>query len=323
MKHFKFLAMMLVAATLAFTACSNDGGSGGGGSTPVTDTEAVAQAAADLTVDDITFAGPETSSTITSSFTLPLTGTEGTTIVWTSDNGAVVITGGAAAVTQPAGSNATVTLTATITKGTITEAKTILITILKAAVWTTVGTGGLSEKTARNPKIAIDSAGTPYVLYGDENSLNKATVMKYNGSTWENVGLAGFSAGAVGFITLQVKDSVPYVAFEDGSCSGRPTVMKYDGNWELVGIAGFTSADAVYISLQVDDDGTAYISFSDYNSVWKVKAMKYSGSSWENLGNQSSLTNWGWYTSLKRYNGVSYLAYLDNYNSGKATVMKY
>ena len=31
MKHLRFLAILLTAATLAFTACSDDGGSGGGG----------------------------------------------------------------------------------------------------------------------------------------------------------------------------------------------------------------------------------------------------------------------------------------------------
>ncbi len=133
MKYFRFLAMLLVAVTLSFTACSDSGSSsGGGGTTPVTED------AAALDADDITFTGSDTPSNVTGDFTLPTSGSNGTTITWAekTDAGNNIALSGAgnsvAAVTWPESSGFgpyAVTLTATITKGIETTTKDISITV--------------------------------------------------------------------------------------------------------------------------------------------------------------------------------------------------
>ncbi|MEC0229182.1 hypothetical protein P4I72_18795, partial [Paenibacillus alba] len=60
--------------------------------------------------------------------------------------------------------------------------------------WVKVGSAGFSAGAATNTRIAIDSSGTPYVVYRDGGRGGNATVMKYNGSAWVNVGSAGFAA---------------------------------------------------------------------------------------------------------------------------------
>ena len=78
--------------------------------------------------------------------------------------------------------------------------------------------------------IAIDSSGTPYVVYQDSGHSNKATVMKYNGSSWVNVGSAGFSADGVEYTSIAIDSSgKPYVVYYDWDNSGKATVMKYNG----------------------------------------------------------------------------------------------
>ena len=103
---------------------------GDGGGSVVTN---AAQAADALTEDDFIFTGSDSRTSVTSSFTLPVTGeVEGTTISWASDNTSVIsISGGTATVTQPTGSNATVTLTATITDAEgNTTTKTFTMTVI-------------------------------------------------------------------------------------------------------------------------------------------------------------------------------------------------
>ena len=64
----------------------------------------------------------------------------------------------------------------------------------------------------------------------------KVTVMRYNGETWELVGMKGFSAGPTTYVSLVISDGIPYVAYIDGATEfGAATVMKFNGeSWESV-----------------------------------------------------------------------------------------
>ena len=104
----------------------------------LTDAEAVAGAKTDLDSSDLTFGGSDTAAAITQNFTLPLTGSNGTTISWAEKTDAgnnISLSVATATVTRPAygQGNKTVTLTATITKNGETETKDITVTIKEAA----------------------------------------------------------------------------------------------------------------------------------------------------------------------------------------------
>jgi len=90
---------------------------------PPTDTESVALDKASLV---IAFASGENLTRLTQSITLPVTGANGTTITWVSDNAAVTATG---TVTRPNGTDATVNLTATITRGSSSVTKVFALTV--------------------------------------------------------------------------------------------------------------------------------------------------------------------------------------------------
>ncbi|WP_270171970.1 immunoglobulin-like domain-containing protein [Paenibacillus sp. SYP-B4298] len=92
------------------------------------DSEAVA---ADKTALAIGFTGNETASAVTGNLTLPLSGASGTTIAWATSDANVIAASGV--VTRPANtsSDKAVTLTATITKGNVTETKQFIVNVLK------------------------------------------------------------------------------------------------------------------------------------------------------------------------------------------------
>lgn len=96
----------------------------------ITDGEAVEFAA---NVLDLGYAMGDSASGVTQNLTLLAAGDHGTTITWSSDNGAVIAADGT--VTRPANSvgDATVTLTATIEKNGTTTTKTFVTKVLKQA----------------------------------------------------------------------------------------------------------------------------------------------------------------------------------------------
>ncbi|WP_168122861.1 leucine-rich repeat protein [Paenibacillus sp. HB172176] len=94
----------------------------------LTDSDAVA---ADLAALAITYAPGDSASSVTQNVGLPTSGGNGTSISWTSSDDAIIDADGS--VTRPpyTGSDAVVTLTATISKGATSDSKTFELTVIK------------------------------------------------------------------------------------------------------------------------------------------------------------------------------------------------
>ena len=92
----------------------------------------VSEDSKELTEASISFALGDTASSVTSAFSLPASGDEGSTISWTSSNTDVITVNedGSTTVTRPSGSNAVVILTATVSKGSVSSTKTFTVTVL-------------------------------------------------------------------------------------------------------------------------------------------------------------------------------------------------
>ncbi len=209
-----------------------------------------------------------------------------------------------------------------IGNGPASETATALTITSVPGSWINVGSAGFSQATVQYTSLAFDN-GTPYVAYRDDANSNKATVMKFDGTSWVNVGNAGFSQGEASYISLAFDNGTPYVSYRDGANSNKATVMKYDGtSWVSVGTAGFSQGQAYYTSLAINNS-TSYVAYQDITNSFKVTVMKYDGTSWVNVGNAGFSQGQAYYTSLAINNGTPYVAYQDITNSSKATVMKY
>jgi hypothetical protein len=152
--------------------------------------------------------------------------------------------------------------------------------------WVDVGSaGGFSAGTASYISMAIDGSGTPYVAYRDYYEYpNKATVKKYNGTSWVDVGLAGgFSAGSASYISMAIDGSgTPYVAYLDyNEYPNKVTAKKYNGtSWVDVGSAGgFVSTNlAAFISITIAPNGIPVVAYQDGANSNNATVKKYSQS---------------------------------------------
>ena len=97
----------------------------------LSDADAVAAAKTALDITDITFASGEDKDSVTQDVTLPTSGDEGTAIAWSSDNTAIDAATGAVTRPSASSSDATVTLTATISKGSESDTKVFSLTVLQ------------------------------------------------------------------------------------------------------------------------------------------------------------------------------------------------
>ena len=197
-----------------------------------------------------------------------------------------------------------------------------------AQTWVDVGIPDFSAE-AHYTNIAIDTSGTPYVVYQDAANSYKATVKKYNGSSWVTVGSPGFSAGQANYTTIVVdRSGTPYVAYQDNSNHSKATVVKYNGTaWVSVGAPG-ADTTARYTSIAIDSSGTLYMAYQDFSTPQAgITVFKYSHyTGWTSLGTEFSVAQ-AFYTSIAiDRSGTPYVVYEDvpafSFD-GPATVMKF
>ncbi len=147
--------------------------------------------------------------------------------------------------------------------------------------WILVGPAGFSEGWVSSGLAYLDLSISPdntlYIAYQDGANNQKATVMKFDGSSWILVGSAGFSAGIVEYITIDISsDGIPYVAYSDFANNNKATVMKFDGNsWVSVGLIEFSTGEADYTSLVFSLNDTLYVAYVDDTNNNKAIIMKY------------------------------------------------
>jgi Bacterial Ig domain/Secretion system C-terminal sorting domain len=202
---------------------------------------------------------------------------------------------------------------------------------LENGFWTMVGyNGGLPTNYIDGPSLALDGSGTPYIAYADQYLIQKATVMKFDSTSWSwvLVGTAGFTSENTGSISIAINNSgTPYMAYTDGVNGDKPSVMKYNGTaWVPVGSStSISSASAIGTHLAIDAAGTPYVAFQDGNNNNKATVMKYNGSAWVPVGNVGFTP--GQASSLCLAldgNGTPYVAYIDIATGlNQASVMKY
>jgi len=210
--------------------------------------------------------------------------------------------------------------------------------------WQLVGSQGFSPELSNHENVVswrairFDSKDTPYVAFvnytavGGASIANKASVMKYDGSSWISVGPTdGFSPGGADFVSLAFdSNDTPHVAFIDHTNGERASVMKFDASsksWANIGNSGFTAYGVQWTSLAFDSNDTPYVAFQDQYNGNGASVMKYdtSSSTWVSIGNANFSNTDVVYTSLAiDSNDVPYVAFREGFASGyKISVMKY
>ena len=102
-----------------------------GGDTETTSDEVAVMQAKNALM--ITYASGESAAGVTENITLPLTGANGVSIAWASDDDAVIdveTTPGTGMVTRPDGMDTMVTLTARLTKNEASDTRDFILTVL-------------------------------------------------------------------------------------------------------------------------------------------------------------------------------------------------
>ncbi|WP_261808088.1 S-layer homology domain-containing protein [Paenibacillus sp. N3.4] len=136
-----------------------------------TDTQAVTAAIQALA---IIYAGSDGAARVTQAVGLPATGINGTTVVWASDHTAINTTTGR--VTRPShgAGNTTVTLTATISKGAVSETKAFTLIVAAEAANNNADLSGLRVSSGAWNE-TLDVSVTNYTL-SIPNSIARLTV---------------------------------------------------------------------------------------------------------------------------------------------------
>ena len=180
--------------------------------------------------------------------------------------------------------------------------------------------------------ITIDKkTGTPYVAFDDQTVNNAATVMKFDGVDWVNVGTAGYSFGSPGVFGLKIKidtAGAPITLLQDDNGFERASVYKFDGtNMDVLGIPYFSKSHIYAPSLTIDKNSKPYILYLEatYNNQGSV--LTYTDSTgWTTVGARGFIPQ---YFNFDRTaididgSNNPIIAFSDKTQGGKVSVMTY
>jgi hypothetical protein len=196
--------------------------------------------------------------------------------------------------------------------------------------WENVGPSGVFAGEIFATGLAIAADGSPFVAYKDSRNNYKSSVMKY-ATDWRFVGNTGIYAGPAQDISLAItKNGTLYIGYQDQGNNAAVTVRKFDGsNWINVGNLGSATESSGYISLAIEpSSNTPYVAFHSAEFGLKTSVIKYTGNGatgWKNVGFSSGFSAGATkYISLAiSPKGIPYVAYQDQKNNNKATVMAF
>lgn len=168
--------------------------------------------------------------------------------------------------------------------GTTAASDKAVVIKLEGNKWVVLGKPGITgaHEGSNNATLTISKNGTPFIGYIDFENGGKATVKKFNGVSWQNVGIAGFSDTLVDntFIATSPGDTT-YIIYNDETLFGGAgvTVKKFNGTiWETVGNAGFATYGAS-CNLAFSPDSTPYA--ANDAAVYKLNK---STNKWDKIG---------------------------------------
>ncbi|RIE05348.1 hypothetical protein [Cohnella faecalis] len=189
--------------------------------------------------------------------------------------------------------------------------------------WTTSSWKYVGEQAMKGwfGDLAVNRQGKLYVAYQDNENQDKATVKTFDGTSWQTVGSAGLSAGAIQTAMALSFDSNdrPYVAYSDSTKGNKVTVKRFDGTaWQLVGSEGFSEDYPFYLSMVIDKDNVPYVGYRASNRGY---VKKFNGTSWVNAGTGALASGDISYLSMDLdSSGTPYVAFEGS--DGKAVVKK-
>lgn len=193
--------------------------------------------------------------------------------------------------------------------------------------------GELGDPHVTYHGLAFDNGNIPYVVFHDNTASYKATVMKFDGSSWVILGYPGITQGGAIYPSITFDSAnTPYVVYIDQSNSSKVSVIKFDGaSWLNVGTAGFTPAGFSYgnfysppVDITLDSANTPYVVYQDSLNSNKASVMMYDGSNWIQVGSAGFSEGEAEYLNIVvDSSDILYVAYKDMFNSGKTTVMKF
>lgn len=142
----------------------------------------------------------------------------------------------------------------------------------------------VADTWADEMDLAIDKNGTPYVALSSDINSYKASVLKFNGTSWVPVGSYGFTQSTVSEISIAIDTNLtPYVVFKDDAVQNKTSVMKFDGNgWVYVGGAGIANlTQNTSTNIVIAPNNTPYVAITDYlTNNSQLHVMSFNGTSW-------------------------------------------
>jgi hypothetical protein len=165
------------------------------------------------------------------------------------------------------------------------------------ASWSMVGAADFAGTGMDTPRIAVDSAGTPWAAIRNWSYGGDISVHRFDGSQWILVGTGGLTGGNSSFPCLVFgPDGLPIVACIDSASTAQ--VYRFDGtSWSNLGASPISAGVVSDISLGIAGS-RLFCSYADNTQGDRlvVQAFDPGTGTWYEFGGSPATPASVWYT---------------------------
>ena len=212
-----------------------------------------------------------------------------------------------------------------------TNSNKLIVMGFNGTKWRQLGASISSGASTYNSLQIDPSNGMLYVAFSDGGMTNTVRVFEFTSGAWnEIVGTSIITPTrlhAGSYVSLNIINSVAYVAYSDATQGNRGVVMTFGsllglvGTLNTVGINPFSSHPVSYVSMTSLSNGNIFVAYNDNTTGFANVMECNSGGAWTQWGSPNFSAGQTAYDGIATLANTPFVAYQDSAVAGKATVM--
>lgn len=203
-----------------------------------------------------------------------------------------------------------------------TQGNKVTVQFFNGVNWSVLGNPGIGADTIIDFDFTVDQTTNVPVLFL-KDSINKTSVLEYNGSAWSMLGVNNFAGAHVYEPKVSSYNGVVYVNYIINSPFGIHVKQFQGGNWIALGNIINNINSMMITKVKLDNNSVPHFAFTDGPNSYRPAVMYLNGATWSYLGGAFTLGGTSFYGDFVFDSSNNCYLSCSNTSNSRSRIYKY